>query len=751
MPDAPFMWATSALNSVALTTTSASFWRRRERPGMTSCARLAICATSSAITRRLTKNGPHSSKYKASIRCPLPLASRQFCAARICWWKLKRLPCSAENHLRSRAMRLALVAVIVAVLTSVVSAQAPAPCACGQNPPGLPVPRSLKPYTGAPQDLRPYSKFTTPYYEHYQNLVEYNGAARDIPDPDLKDLSEIRIGFLAPLYDHPDQVLGARMLNGATLAIDEANAIGGYGGKPFHLITHNDYDNWQNSNSPLTGAAKDSAIWGSASNDAVRMIYDDKVWAMFGSISSESTHIALRLTLKAETPLVSSASTDPTVPETIIPWYHSVLQDDRVQGYTLARHIYDELGIKRVAILRVNDRYGRFGVGKFRDASRRLGHPVVIEQKFQPGDTDMRRQLQVIQDSRVDGIVLWTDVRPAAAILLQMRELGMKQRVFGSHRTISGTSTDELIKLAGSAAEGFEAVFPYDPTRSDPRWLEFNARYGARFHEKPDHFAALAYDGMQILLQAICRAGLNKGRIRDALTGVVGHDGVTGRMVFDPNCKNIAPLFLARVHRGSIEYRRITMEKPYARVGENGVQYAGPSLAEEKTGALQIGVFGPRADEVVRSAEVIRVLREINGKGQATSARPISLIGIPSQLSWGKASGELVKAVYQDRVLAVIALDRPSSHLAEQIAVKSFIPVLAISSDRALTSTNIPWIFRLPEGTPLKQALSSLAEAINRAGPNREKIRNLLASGESVGGASFESTGELRDPGLHDQ
>ena len=223
------------------------------------------------------------------------------------------------------------------------------------------------------------------------------------------------------------------------------------------------------------------------------MIYDDKVWAMFGSISSESTHIALRLTLKAETPLVNSASTDPTIPETIIPWYFTDIQDDRVQGYTLARHIYTELGFKRVALLRVNDRYGRFGVIKFRDASRRLGHPVVIEQKFMRGDTDFRHQLQVIEDSRVDAIVLWTDIGPAAMILQQMQELGMKQRVFGSHRTIG----DELVKLAGPAAEGFEAVFPYDPTRTDPRWLEFTARYEARYHEKPDHFAALAYDQMQ--------------------------------------------------------------------------------------------------------------------------------------------------------------------------------------------------------------------------------------------------------------
>ena len=645
-------------------------------------------------------------------------------------------------------MRRVLVFLVASMLVSTAWAQTSSPCSCESNPPGRPAPRSLKPYTGAPEDLRPFSKFTTPYYEYYQDLVEYNGAARDIPDPELKDLNEIRIGFLAPLYDHPDQVLGNRMLNGAKMAAEEANTAGGYGGKPFRLVTHNDYDNWQNSSAGAGGVSRDSAIWGSASNDAVRMIYDDKVWAMFGSISAESTHIALRLTLKAETPLINSASTDPTIPETIIPWYFTDLQDDREQGYTLARHIYTELGLKRIAILRVNDRYGRFGVIKFRDASRRLGHPVVIEQKFRPGDTDFRHQLQVIEDSRVDGIVLWTNVGPAAMILQQMQELGMKHRVFGSHRTISGTiggtGGDELVKLAGPAAEGFEAVFPYDPTRTDPRWLDFNARYEARFHEKPDHFASLAYDAMQILLDAICRAGLNRGRIRDALTGVESHKGVTGDMVFDPNSKNIAPLFLARVHNGSIEYRRITMEKPYARVGENGVQYAGPALAEERTGNLQIGVFGPRADEIVHAAEVVRLLREINGNGQGSAEHPISVIGIPSQLSWGKASNELVKAVYQDHVLALIALDRPSSHLAEQIAVKSFIPVVAISSDRALTTTNIPWIFRLPEGTPIEQALRSLAVAINHAGPNREKIRNLLASGKAVAGASFESTGELR-------
>jgi branched-chain amino acid transport system substrate-binding protein len=611
-------------------------------------------------------------------------------------------------------MRRPLLLAICLLLPAAVSAQST--CSYGANPPGRPTARSLKPYGGVPQDLRPYSKFTIPYYEHYTDVVEYNGAARDISDPDLKTLDEIFIGFIAPLHDHPDQALGNRMLHGTSLAIKEANAAGGYCGKPFRLLLHND-----------------SAIWGASSNEVVKMVYDEKVWAMFGSISGDTTHIALRVTLKAETPLVNSASTDPTIPETIIPWYLTDLQDDRIQGYTLARHIYTELGLKRIALLRVNDRYGRFGVIKFRDASRRLGHPVVIEQKFLLGSTDFRHQLRAIQDSRADGIVLWTDQAPAAAILQQMQELGMKQRVFGSHRTIG----DDLLKLAGPAAEGFEAVYPFDPTRADKRWQDFSLRFESEYHERPDHFAALAYDAMQILLNAIYRAGLNRGRIRDALTATENYHGVTGEMTFDPNCKNISPMFLATVRNGNIEYHRITMEKPYARVGEDGVHYSGPGLPDQPHNDLRIAIFGPRADDLVHSPELQGQLNSEIGRGLR-----VTLVPIPSEQSWGKASAALVNAVYQEHVLGIIALDRATGHLAEQIGTKAFIPVIALSSDKMLTSTNIPWIFRVPPDTTPQKALDCLMSAIRSAGTSRERIRTVLSSGTPLAGLRFTSTGE---------
>ena len=247
------------------------------------------------------------------------------------------------------------------------------------------------------------------------------------------------------------------------------------------------------------------------------MAYDESDWAIFGSISSESTHIILRVALRAEIPIVNSASTDPTIPETYIPWYFTDIQDDRVQCYTLARRIFTELGLKRVALLRVNNRYGRLGVAKFRDAARRLGHPVVIEQKFLPGDPDFRRALGIIRDSRTDGIVIWGDEAQAAGILQQMREMGMKQRVFGSYRTLG----DDLLAQAGAGGGGIRGGISL---RSDAERILAgrDLRSGIRrsLGERPEQFAALAYDAMNVLLESICRAGLNRARIHDALAQI---------------------------------------------------------------------------------------------------------------------------------------------------------------------------------------------------------------------------------------
>ncbi len=630
-------------------------------------------------------------------------------------------------------------------------------CECGAHPPGPPKDRVVTPYAGEPADLSPYSKFAAPYDLNYTHPNIYSGAGRDLPEP--KGLTEVRIGFFGPIEHSPEQIFGLRMLHGAQLAVEEANARGGYGGKPFKLMLHNDYDNWQAKTVYGDDRPTDPTIWGSASNEVVKMVYDDQDWAIFGSISSESTHIALRVALRAEIPIVNSASTDPTIPETYIPWFFEVLQDDRVQSLTLARRIFTELGLKRVAILRVNERYGRFGVPKFRDASRRLGHPVVIEQKYLPGDTDFSQQLKVIRSSHADAIVLWTDETQAAGILKQMKALGMKQRVFGAYRTLGPT----LLAEAGDAAEGFEAVFPYDANRQDPKWVGFNHRFEDRFKEKPEQFASLAYDAMNALLDSICKAGLNRARIHDALANIEQYDGVTGHMIFDPNQKNVTPMYLGTVHNGAITYRVATMEKAaaapqasaasqvaapaasappqvaYARVGEDGVSYAGPHQQDVPAGPVNVVLFGPKAAQVAQSPQMQAALAAGAAKG-----REWKLLPVASDQNWGAASTQLVKTLMDEHALAIVALDRDAAHLAEQLALKTFVPVVALSSDKTLTSTNIPWIFRMPAATTPAVALRMLEAAAARSGVNPERLRDVLASGGEVSGVSFLPTGELR-------
>jgi branched-chain amino acid transport system substrate-binding protein len=596
---------------------------------------------------------------------------------------------------------------VFAFISGAAMAQAPGPCSCGANPPARPEPRTQAPYANAPDDLRPYSRFTKPYYEHYTKSVEYNGPARDVPAPDLKDLTEVRIGFLGPVQDHRDQALGRMMLNGAAMAIDDVNAAGGYGGKPFKLMVHND-----------------SAIWGASSNEIVKMIYDENVWGMLGSIDPNTTHIALRVSLKSELPIVSTAATDPTLPETTIPWLLTALQDDRMQGYTLARRIFSELGLSRVALLRVNESYGRFGNGKFKDAARRLGHPLVLEQKYMPGDTDFHHQLSVIQDSNVDAIVLWTDQIPAGNILKQMREMGMKQRVFGAFRVYG----EEMLRIAGPAAEGLEFVYPYDAGRDDPVWIDFNARFRQRFEKAPDAFASLGYDGMRIMLTSVCRAGLNRARIRDVFYGMERYSGVTGEMIFDPNAKNVAPLFLGTIHDGKAQFRSEPMQKAYASIDEETVAYSGPPLADNPEGEARIGIFGPQAEKMAADPALRRA-----------AGPDYTLVGIASDGAWGKASTALVDLMGQDRLIGMISSGRNCSHLAEQLAVKLFVPLIALSSDRSLTALNIPWIFRMPPDTSMEQAVRAMAEAARKAGANRGRVRQALASG-----ATFNSRGEMR-------
>jgi ABC-type branched-subunit amino acid transport system substrate-binding protein len=388
-------------------------------------------------------------------------------------------------------------------------------------------------YGNIPDELVAYDKYQKAYKYHFLTPMKFYGAGREIPAP--TGLKEVRIGFLGPLEGSPIVSLGKQMLQGSQLAIEEANKKGGYHGIPYKLMLHNDV-----------------GLWGAAANEVVKMD-EEKVWAWVGTIDDNNSHIAIRATLKLEIPNVNPGDPDPTFTETNIPWVIRVIPDDRQCSYALVNYILKKKGLARVAVIRANNRYGRVGILHFTRSATRVGFPLIIEERFKDGETDFKERLQHIKETSPDGIVIWGNAKESALILQQIRELGMKQPVFGSDRMVS----PEFLEIAGKLAEGIVTTCQYNPDSDNPKLKTFKANYIKRFGIEPDVFAAYAYDGMNITIAAIEKAGLNRALIRDVLTDMKtfqGYEGVTGKILFDATWNNVKSIFMAEVRNGKFEF-----------------------------------------------------------------------------------------------------------------------------------------------------------------------------------------------------
>ncbi len=388
-------------------------------------------------------------------------------------------------------------------------------------------------YGNIPDELVAYDKYQKAYKYHFLEPVLFYGAGREkLPPTGLK---EVRIGFLGPLEGSIISSLGKQMLQGSMLAIEEANKKGGYRGIPYKLMVHNDV-----------------GLWGAAANEVVKMD-DEKVWAFLGSIDDVVSHVAIRATLKLEIVNVNTGDPDPTFTETAIPWVIRNIPDDRQSCYALVNQIFKKSGHSRVAVIRNNNRYGRVGTLHFNRSSTRIGYPIIIEERFNDGETDFKTQIERIKKTSPDAILIWGNAGESALILNQIREMGMKQPVFASDRIVN----PEFLNTAGNNAEGVVTTCQYNPDADNPKLKAFKANYSKRFGLEPDVFAAHAYDGMNMIIEAIQKAGLNRVLIRDVLLDLKtfqGYRGVTGPVIFDATWNNIRPIFMAEVSNGKFKF-----------------------------------------------------------------------------------------------------------------------------------------------------------------------------------------------------
>ena len=85
-------------------------------------------------------------------------------------------------------------------------------------------------YANMPDEAVPYGKFAKPYKEWFvtDDTLDYFGAARARDYKDLEESPSVSIGFLGPIENNYESPYGLAMLHGAQLAVEQANAKGGF-------------------------------------------------------------------------------------------------------------------------------------------------------------------------------------------------------------------------------------------------------------------------------------------------------------------------------------------------------------------------------------------------------------------------------------------------------------------------------------------------------------------------------------------
>jgi branched-chain amino acid transport system substrate-binding protein len=363
------------------------------------------------------------------------------------------------------------------------------------------------------------SASSDPYFDARQHTGEYNGPGRETLSP--LNVAEILIAYFGPAEDrHPEWGDAWR---GAQLAINDANAEGGYRGKPFRLI-----------------AAWSENPWGTGVSRLTRMIYVDGVWAIVGGVNGETTHLAEQIAVKARLPLVSPGNTDLSVNMTNVPWTFTCLPTDDIQAETLGEAMLAEIGDKEYASIATTDHDSRATLHEFRSYLAHRGRRPTLHIDSFPGAQAAEGVAMRIVAAHPRAVLLTATSRDSARLAKALRAAGFKGTIYGGAPLARRVFAVE----AGEAAEGTVAPLLFEPV---PAWNEFSARFERRFGVKADFMAGQTYDAVRLTIAAIRDAGLNRSLILDAIRKRSPWQGVTGAHDWDPMGRNRRRVRLGRV------------------------------------------------------------------------------------------------------------------------------------------------------------------------------------------------------------
>jgi branched-chain amino acid transport system substrate-binding protein len=299
--------------------------------------------------------------------------------------------------------------------------------------------------------------------------------------------------------------------NGAELAINEANKKGGLNGRSFELVVRS-----------MEGP------WGTGSKQAINLVFEEKVWAILGSHDGRNAHLAEQAAAKTHVVLMSAWPGDPTLSAAFVPWYFSCAPNDNQQADILIEEIYNRRNLTRVALVSDNDYDSRLAMESFIGSVKRKGQSSPLQFTCENQLTCINNLIDSISRSRANSIVLFGNPALSLRIIQVMRQRGMNQPIFGNLALL-----DENIIPNRRFQDYPDVIFVASQGWQNQQSMNFVKEYQSTWHQDPGMVAAFAFDGMNLLIEAIRNAGSpDREKIQDWLANA-RYKGVTGTIRFD--------------------------------------------------------------------------------------------------------------------------------------------------------------------------------------------------------------------------
>ncbi len=322
-------------------------------------------------------------------------------------------------------------------------------------------------------------------------------------------LAQVKIGFQAPLTG-PAATDGASAKVAAQMAMEKINASGGVLGQKVELVTYDDQ------------AKTEEAVF-----TANKLVGQDGVkFAVSGSYSA-SGRAAAPIFQQAGVPFISAYGVHPDITRAGNYVFRGVHLGPP-QGRAAAKFIGDNLHLKRVSVVSMDNDYGQATLEGFKSVVGQFGLTVLGEYSYSLKDRQFGPIVASVKRDNPDVIYITGYFFTAAPLVSQLRSAGIQAPVVGSQ----AFDAQKLIDIAGPAVEGVYIVGGLNRDRDSAELKDYLAEFQKRAGYAGENVGATVYSAFRLMADAIGRAGtLDPARVRDALAATRDFPHLAGTLV----------------------------------------------------------------------------------------------------------------------------------------------------------------------------------------------------------------------------